>query len=231
MTDPGATPVISVRDLRRTYRKGPTETVVLRGVTFDVRRGEFVAITGASGSGKSTLMNVLGLLDQPDAGTYLLDGADVSRADDDARSALRSRHLGFVFQQFHLMERSTALENVMLPLLYVADDPADGEARAHAALNAVGLGHRLTHRPGELSGGEQQRVAIARALINDPSLLLADEPTGNLDERNGAELLALLRSLASAGRTIVMVTHDAGVAARADRVLVMRDGQLAATAR
>jgi len=231
MSDAPGTPVISARDLRRTYRSGAAETTVLRGAGLDVRRGEFVAITGASGSGKSTLMNLLGLLDQPDAGTYLLDGLDVTRADDDARSTLRSRHIGFVFQQFHLMERSTALENVMLPLLYAADEPADGEARARAALETVGLGHRLTHRPGELSGGEQQRVAIARALINDPSLILADEPTGNLDERSGAELLELLRSLQRSGRTIVLVTHDPSVAAKADRVLVMRDGRLDARER
>ena len=223
-------PVISVRDLQRTYRKGSHETAVLCGLSFHVQRGEFVALAGASGSGKSTLMNILGLLDQPDGGTYLLDGVDVSRADDDARSMLRSRHIGFVFQQFHLMERATAIENVMLPLLYVAEEPANGEARARAALETVGLGHRLTHRPGELSGGEQQRVAIARALINDPSLLLADEPTGNLDERSGAELMALLQSLRTTGRTIVMVTHDPILAAQADRVLVIRDGQLDAPA-
>ncbi|HUF28714.1 MAG TPA: ABC transporter ATP-binding protein [Gemmatimonadaceae bacterium] len=226
MTDPHTTPVIAIRNLQRTYRKGGAETAVLRGVTADVGRGEFLAITGASGSGKSTLMNILGLLDQPDAGTYLLDGVDVSRADDDARSTLRSRHIGFVFQQFHLMERATALENVMLPLLYATDEHTDGDARARAALETVGLAHRLTHRPGELSGGEQQRVAIARALINDPSLLLADEPTGNLDERSGAEVMELLRSLQAAGRTIVLVTHDPTLAARADRAMVMRDGRL-----
>jgi ABC-type lipoprotein export system ATPase subunit len=219
-------PVIAARDLVRTYRKNGVETPVLEGVTFEVRRGEFVAITGASGCGKSTLLNILGLLDQPDAGTYLLDGADVSHADDDARSLLRSRHIGFVFQQFHLMERMSALENVMLPLLYVAEEPPDGAARARAALETVGLGHRLTHRPGELSGGEQQRVAMARALINNPSLLLADEPTGNLDVASGAEVMALLRSLEAGGRTIVLVTHDAALAAQADRVLVLRDGRL-----
>jgi len=226
MPDRNSPPVIAVRNLQRTYRKDGGETPVLLGITLEVRRGEFVAITGASGSGKSTLLNLLGLLDQPDGGTYLLDGADVSQADDDARSLLRSRHIGFVFQQFHLMERATALDNVMLPLQYVAEEPPDGEARARAALETVGLGHRLTHLPGELSGGEQQRVAIARALINDPSLLLADEPTGNLDARSGAEVMTLLRSLKAAGRTIVLVTHNPDLAAQADRVLMLRDGRL-----
>ncbi len=229
-TERTTAPVIAVRDLQRIYKKRSQETAALRGVSFEIRPAEFVAITGASGSGKTTLMNILGLLDQPDGGSYLLDGADVSHADDDARSMLRSRHIGFVFQQFNLMERASAIENVMLPLLYVADEPTDGEARARAALETVGLGHRLTHRPGELSGGEQQRVAIARALINDPSLLLADEPTGNLDERNGAEVMALLQSLKTSGRTIVMVTHDPILAAQADRALVMHDGRIEAQA-
>ncbi len=219
-------PVIDVRDLTRTYRKNGQETPVLRGVTFEVKPGEFVAITGASGSGKSTLMNVLGLLDQPDGGEYRLDGVEVAGADDDTRSELRSRHIGFVFQQFHLMDRISALENVMLPLLYVHEDPEDGEDRARLALETVGLGHRVEHRPGELSGGEQQRLAIARALINGPALILADEPTGNLDATNGNEILALFRALKESGRTIVLVTHDPAVAAQADRVLVMRDGRL-----
>ena len=224
------TPVIEVRELSRTYRKNGHETPVLRGVSFAIGRGEFVAITGASGSGKSTLMNILGLLDQPDGGEYRLDGQDVSHADDDARADLRNRHIGFVFQQFHLMDRVSALENVMLPLLYAVEELADGEARARRALETVGLGHRVGHRPGELSGGEQQRVAIARALINDPALVLADEPTGNLDATNGAEILTLLRALKAQGRTIVLVTHDPAVAAQADRVLAMRDGQLAPAA-
>jgi len=218
--------VIAATGLTRTYRKGSTEVAALRGATLSVGLGEFVAITGASGCGKTTLLNLLGLLDQPDSGTYLLNGTDVSRADDDARSTLRSRHIGFVFQQFHLMERATALDNVMLPLLYVPDEPADGDARARAALATVGLADRVEHLPGELSGGEQQRVAIARALINEPAVILADEPTGNLDARSGADIIALLRSLASAGRAIILVTHDGAVAAHADRVLVMRDGRL-----
>jgi len=221
-----AAPIIAVRDLVRTYRSGGYETPVLRGVSFEIARGEFVAITGASGSGKSTLMNILGLLDQPDSGTYLLNGQDVSHADDDTRADLRSRHIGFVFQQFHLLDRVSALGNVMLPLLYVADEPADGEARARKALETVGLGHRVENRPGQLSGGEQQHVAIARALLNDPSLILADEPTGNLDADTGGQILELLRSLQAAGRTIVLVTHDAQVAAAADRRLVMREGRL-----
>ena len=190
-----STPVVAVRDIQRTYRKEGVETPVLRGASFQASRGDFIAITGASGCGKSTLLNILGLLDQPDGGDYTLENLDVSRADDDARAQLRSRHIGFVFQQFHLMDRATALENVMLPLLYSAEEPADGEERARRALETVGLGHRLNHRPGELSGGEQQRVAIARALINDPALILADEPTGNLDAANGTELIALLKTL------------------------------------
>jgi ABC-type lipoprotein export system ATPase subunit len=220
-------PLIDVRDLSRTYRKGAVETPVLRGLGLEIARGEFVAIMGASGSGKSTLLNILGLLDQPDGGTYRLDGRDVSHVDDDARSQLRSRHIGFVFQQFHLLERASALDNVMLPLLYASDDAVDGEIRARRALAAVGLAHRADHVPGELSGGEQQRVAIARALINEPSLILADEPTGNLDATIGAEIIELLRELREARRTIVLVTHDRTVATAADRVLLMDGGRLA----
>jgi ABC-type lipoprotein export system ATPase subunit len=219
-------PVIAARDLQRTYRRGGVETPVLRGASFEVARGEFVALTGASGTGKSTLMNILGLLDQPDGGEYRLDGLDVSHAEDDERARLRSRHIGFVFQQFHLMDRASALENVMLPLLYVTEEPPDGEARARQVLDTVGLGHRVEHRPGELSGGEQQRVAIARALINDPALILADEPTGNLDPENGAAIIALLRAVSDAGGTIVLATHDPAIAAQANRVLELREGRL-----
>jgi putative ABC transport system ATP-binding protein len=227
MASPGPTPIVAMRGIERTYRTNGAATPVLRGVDLDVSAGEFVAIMGASGSGKSTLLNLLGLLDQPDAGEYLLEGLDVSRADDDTRSRLRSRHVGFVFQQFHLLDRASALDNVMLPLLYVPDEPADGEARARRELETVGLGHRLDHRPGALSGGEQQRVAIARTLINDPALLLADEPTGNLDAATGEDVLALLRALCASGRALVLVTHDAQVAAQAHRRLVMREGRLA----
>ena len=219
--------MIEVEDLTRSYRRGTLETQVLKGVSFRVRRGEFVVIMGRSGSGKSTLLNILGLLDKLDGGRYVLDGTDFSRAGDDERSAARNRKIGFVFQQFHLLERASALRNVTLPLLYAEDDAGDSAERAERALEAVGLSHRARHFPGELSGGEQQRVAIARALINDPALILADEPTGNLDAQSGGEILDIFRHLVEAGRTLVLVTHDRAVAERADRILVLDDGRIA----
>ena len=217
------------RDLTKTYRKDGRVVAVLEGLSLEVAPGEFVAIVGASGSGKTTLLNLLGLLDTPDRGQYLLDGTDFSQAGDAARSAARSGKIGFVFQQFHLLERATALRNVMLPLLYTADqEPDGGVGRGERALAAVGLSHRASHLPGELSGGEQQRVGIARALINDPALLLADEPTGNLDAASADQVLGILRGLTGAGggRTLVLVTHDGGVAARADRILRLEGGRL-----
>jgi putative ABC transport system ATP-binding protein len=218
--------VIAVDHLAKSYRKGSIVTEVLADVSFTVRPGEFVAIMGASGSGKSTLLNLLGFLDRPDSGTYRFEGMDCSRSDDATLSRIRNRRIGFVFQQFNLLERASALDNVMLPLLYAESDDGRGRARAQHALGMVGLGHRESHVPAELSGGEQQRVAIARALINEPSLLLADEPTGSLDERTGDGILELLGSLAAAGRTIVVVTHDAGVARRADRILTIANGRI-----
>jgi putative ABC transport system ATP-binding protein len=220
--------MIEAADLTKSYRRGGVVTEVLKGVSFRVAKGEFVAIMGPSGSGKSTLLNILGLLDQPDSGKYLIDNVDYARADDDTRSAARSRLIGFVFQQFHLLDRASALRNVMLPLLY-ADITRDGPARAERALDAVGLGHREHHLPSELSGGEQQRVAIARALINDPPLILADEPTGNLDAASGGEILDIFRKLVDRGRTLVLITHDKEVAYRADRVLVFSNGRMAGT--
>ncbi|HEY5619038.1 MAG TPA: ABC transporter ATP-binding protein [Vicinamibacterales bacterium] len=219
--------MIEVEALTRLYARGTLETQVLKGVTFRVRRGEFVAIMGRSGSGKSTLLNIVGLLDRADSGRYLLDGTDFSGADDDERSAARNRKLGFVFQQFHLLERASALRNVTLPLLYTEEDPGDSVQRAERALHAVGLAHRARHLPSELSGGEQQRVAIARALINDPAVILADEPTGNLDAQSAAEVLEIFRRLVGAGRTLVLVTHDRAVAERADRILLLDDGRIA----
>jgi ABC-type lipoprotein export system ATPase subunit len=219
--------VIAVDHLAKSYRKGAIVTEVLTDVSFAVQSGEFVAIMGASGSGKSTLLNLLGFLDRPDRGTYRFEGADLANADDTTLSNVRNRRIGFVFQQFHLLERTNALDNVMLPLLYAESDVPDGAARARRALSLVGLEQRADHEPGELSGGEQQRVAIARALINDPALILADEPTGSLDAKSGAGVLDLLRSLADTGRTIIVVTHDSGVAERADRVLVISDGRIA----
>ena len=218
--------MIAVENLTKSYRKGAIVTQVLKGVSFHIARGEFVAVMGRSGSGKSTLLNILGLLDRPDGGSYRLDGTDFSTADDDALSAARNRKIGFVFQQFHLLERASAMRNVTLPLLYSDDDSDDGIARAQQALEAVGLSHRTRHLPNELSGGEQQRVAIARALINHPSLILADEPTGNLDAQAGTEILDIFRRLVTEGRTIVLVTHDINVAAAADRTLVLEDGRI-----
>ena len=220
--------MIDVDGLTKVYRRAAIETHVLKGVSFRITSGEFVAIMGPSGSGKSTLLNVLGLLDRPDAGRYLLDGVDLSTADDDARSAARNRKLGFVFQQFHLLDRTSALRNVMLPLLYSDEDAGDGLARARKALAAVGLSHRVNHLPSELSGGEQQRVAIARALINNPTLILADEPTGNLDASSGAEILEIFGRLVAEGRTLVMVTHDRTVAEHADRILTFGEGRITA---
>jgi putative ABC transport system ATP-binding protein len=221
--------MIEVEGLTKRYgavAPGGAPVVVLEDLALRVQRGEFVAVMGSSGSGKSTLLNILGYLERPDAGRYLLDGADHSGDDDDSLSAIRNRRIGFVFQQFPLLERISALRNVMLPLIYTDDDDDDGEERARRALDAVGLSQRALHRPAELSGGEQQRGAIARALVNDPSLILADEPTGSLDARSGAEVLDLLAGLPGQGRTIVMVTHDHAVARRANRVLTLESGRL-----
>ena len=217
--------MIEVDNVMKSYSRAGNAVDVLRGVSFRIERGEFVALMGTSGSGKSTLLNLLGALDRPSSGAYRLDGEEVSALDDDARSRLRNRKIGFVFQQFHLLERAPAWRNVTLPLVY-ADVPwSQARGRAVKALEAVGLSDRVEHRPGELSGGQQQRVAIARALVTEPAFLLADEPTGNLDRDNARDILALFRTLHGAGRTILMVTHDAEVAAHADRVLVLRDGR------
>jgi putative ABC transport system ATP-binding protein len=218
--------MIEVEGLTKSYRAGPIVTEVLKGVTFQARPGEFVAVMGRSGSGKSTLLNILGLLDRPDRGVYRLAGVDFASADDDTRSRARNKQIGFVFQQFHLLERVSALRNVMLPLLYADEPSIDDTARAEECLAAVELSHRTQYLPGQLSGGEQQRVAIARALVNRPSLILADEPTGNLDERSGNEILEVFRHLVTEGRTLVLITHDANVAARADRMLVLHEGRL-----
>jgi len=220
-------PVIHCERLRKVYAEGTAaEVVALRGVSFDIAHGEFVAIIGPSGSGKSTLMNLIGCLDTPSSGLYLCDGVDVAGLDAAARARLRLTKIGFVFQGFHLLTRMSALDNVMLPLTYAGLPPAERRERAQKALAEVGLGDRAKHRPSELSGGQQQRVAIARALINRPPVLLADEPTGALDSRTGEEILRLFKQLQAQGHTIVLITHDAEVAARADRVLSMHDGEL-----
>jgi putative ABC transport system ATP-binding protein len=219
--------MIQVRDLRKTYRMGEIDVPALRGVSFNIRRGEFVAIMGPSGSGKSTLMNLLGCLDTPSAGQYFLDGLPVDQLERNLLASVRNRKIGFVFQQFNLLPRQTAQENVALPLVYLGGVPtAERLDRAREVLELVGLGERLHHRPKELSGGQQQRVAIARALITQPALLLADEPTGNLDSKSSIEIMALFEQLNSQGITIVLVTHEPDIAAHAARVLTVHDGLL-----
>jgi putative ABC transport system ATP-binding protein len=217
-------PLIAISDVTKTYRMGEVEVEALRGVSVDVDAGEFVAVMGPSGSGKSTLLNILGCFDRPTRGSYRLAGEDVSGLGADALAETRNQTLGFVFQSFNLLARTTALENVELPLVYAGVAPRLRHERAIAALERVGLGERLHHHPSQLSGGQQQRVAIARALVNGPRLVLADEPTGNLDSRASDEMMALLAELTSDGITIVVVTHEPDVAARAARVIVVRDG-------
>lgn len=219
-------PIVLVRNLTKVYRLGETSVVALRGVSLTVRPGEFVAIMGPSGSGKTTFMNLLGCLDRPTSGDYWLVGRRVSQMTPDELADVRNRRIGFVFQGFHLLARSTALQNVALPLMYAGLARAEQERRARRALELVGLGSRLHHRPSQLSGGQQQRVAIARALVNNPALLLADEPTGNLDSRTSVEIMAILQALNARGLTIVLVTHEADIAAYARRCILFRDGQI-----
>jgi len=219
--------MIELNDIAKTFGNGAVTTPVLKGISFTVEKGECVAIMGTSGTGKSTLMNILGLLDKATGGRYLLDGTDVTELDDRQLSRLRNKKLGFVFQQFHLLERTSARKNVLLPLIYADEYPDEADERAEQALVTVGLADRVDYRPNELSGGQQQRVAIARALINDPELILADEPTGNLDRRSGLEVLDVFKRLHDQGRTILLVTHDQAVAEHAGRVIVLRDGSVA----
>jgi putative ABC transport system ATP-binding protein len=226
MTPSAASALIEVRDLVKTYRLGEYQVQALRGVSVDISRGEFVAVMGPSGSGKSTFMNLLGCLDTPTAGTYRLDGEDVSRLSRDALAAIRNLKLGFVFQTFNLLPRMTALENVELPLLYGTMVARERRERALGRLRDLGLEAREGHRPSQLSGGQQQRVAIARALVNEPRLILADEPTGNVDTRTSVEIMAIFQRLNRSGITVVLVTHEEDIAQYASRIVTFRDGRI-----
>ncbi|MCI0519607.1 MAG: ABC transporter ATP-binding protein [Chloroflexi bacterium] len=221
--------VIEVQDLTKVYGSDESAVHALAGLTTAVEQGEFVAVMGPSGSGKSTLMNIIGCLDRPTSGAYLLDGRDVSRLNKNELAQVRNQKIGFIFQSFNLLARLSALDNVMMPMLYNPDPALNDVERKRRAINAlesVGLGMRLHHRPNQLSGGQQQRVAIARSLVNRPSLILADEPTGNLDTRSGEEIMELLHRLHDQGATVVMVTHEPDIAAHAQRILCVRDGKL-----
>jgi putative ABC transport system ATP-binding protein len=218
--------MITTRDLWKTYVMGDEEIHALRGFSINIEKGEYVAIMGPSGSGKSTLMNLIGCLDTPTKGSYQLNGKEVGSMNDDELARIRNEEIGFVFQTFNLLPRATALHNVELPLVYAGVSSKDRQTRAMQALEKVELTSRSTHRPNELSGGQRQRVAIARALVNNPSILLADEPTGNLDSKTGEEIMAVFSRLHEAGNTIIVVTHEADVAAHAHRVIYVRDGQV-----
>jgi putative ABC transport system ATP-binding protein len=218
--------LIETRDLWKTYVMGEEEIHALRGVSIQIERGEYVAIMGPSGSGKSTLMNLIGCLDTPSKGSYLLNGKQVSEMNDNELARIRNQEIGFVFQTFNLLPRASALQNVELPLVYAGIPSKDRQKLAKNAIDRVELTSRMTHKPNELSGGQRQRVAIARALVNNPSILLADEPTGNLDSKTGAEIMALFAKLHEAGNTIVLVTHEADIAAFAHRTISVRDGQV-----
>jgi putative ABC transport system ATP-binding protein len=221
-------PIISLERVSRVYAMGHVDVPALMDVSLEITPGEFVAIVGPSGSGKSTMMHILGCLDRPTAGSYRLAGTPVGDLDDDSLARVRSRTIGFVFQSYNLLPRTTALDNVATPLLYQGIGRTERQRRAREALERLGLGDRLHHEPTELSGGQQQRVAVARAIVTEPALILADEPTGNLDSHTGAEVMRLLRELNDAGRTVVLITHDADVAAAADRQVHLLDGRIAA---
>jgi len=222
-----ASPVIELREVTKTYQMGEVEVHALGGASIAVQPGEMLAIMGPSGSGKSTMMNIIGCLDQPTSGEYLLEGQDVSRLNDDRLAEIRNSRIGFVFQTFNLLARTSALDNVMLPLIYAGVPRGERTERARSALEAVGLGERVKHTPNELSGGQQQRVAIARALVSSPAIILADEPTGNLDSRSGADVMAILQGLnLDRGITLILVTHDPAISQHTNRVLHLHDGQI-----
>ena len=223
--------VIQILDLTREYLMGTERVQALRGVSLEIRRNEYLAIMGPSGSGKSTMMNMLGCLDTPSSGEYWLNGQEVSRMPDDALARVRNKEIGFVFQTFNLLPRATALQNVELPLVYAGVSGKERRDRSRRALERVGLGNRIDHKPNELSGGQRQRVAIARALVNDPSILLADEPTGNLDSATSTDVMRVFNLLHRQGQTIIVVTHEADIAAHAERVVTLRDGRVANDAR
>lgn len=222
----GGQPLIHARDLRKTYHVGDQIVHALDGLDLDIQVNEYVALMGPSGSGKSTLMNMLGCLDSPTSGTYILNGQDVSRLEDDALAEIRNREIGFVFQTFNLLPRYTALENVALPMVYAGIPKAERQARAREVLEQVGLGDRMDHRPNELSGGQRQRVAVGRALVMKPSIILADEPTGNLDTATSEEVMELFGEIQKAGNTVILVTHEEDIAAYAHRTVRLRDGRV-----
>ena len=217
--------VIEINDVKKIYQMGEMQVPALNGVSMQIDEGEMVAITGPSGSGKSTLMNVIGCLDTPTSGSYILDGVDVSKMSDDDQATIRNKKIGFVFQQFNLLPRTAAIDQVELPMVYAG--APDRHQRAMQALESVGLGERAHHRPNELSGGQQQRVAIARALVTNPSIILADEPTGNLDSKSGAEIMGIFKKLnTDKGLTVILVTHDPSIASQAQRIIRVKDGQI-----
>ncbi len=218
--------LISLHDVHRVYDMGQEQVRALDGITLDIDEGEYVAVMGPSGSGKSTLMNLIGCLDTPSSGSYLLKGQEVAGMDDDELARIRNSEIGFIFQTFNLLPRSDAVQNVELPLIYAGVTRRERRHRAIEALKAVGLTDRMHHRPNELSGGQRQRVAIARALVNDPSILMADEPTGNLDSRTGEEIMAVINNLHHGGKTVLLVTHEEDLALQADRVIRLRDGKV-----